>query len=657
MTSVAASSQERVLQIPELLETIASHMDGRDLLACVRASAFWNSLLIPILWNTIDDSLFAWPKILDRVDKPLSRHSEDWLKRIFKKYGKYIRHLTIRWRTLIDIAYLDRACTNLLSIKIMDIKEYHTYTEKSIVSQLKYRVHPSYLSRRYPYEWHSRAVTGPVLIPELKGVFSPTAILLKTEERQKRDWMTQQYFWLLLRQNQGLQSISLHCHLHFLSEITSLEFVYDTLAMLPNLATLENYLYRLDLTILLKRVPSLRNYTSESVPPMTVTSSDGSLWNLKRLKIELPAASNRVDQMLRCLPGLRSLCVWSFHDTKYRKASPSLQPPMQPSTEEAVATSTKPFSKTFPLKSLTFENHVFKDQAQTNTVFACFPDLTKLYCCNLTPEVGSAAAQFCPHLDQVCQVTDGESIYHGYYPTNKIFHYTSPMVNSQGPIFRSCRFLKVFDAIQHKFEAEYISNVAWVCEGLEVFRCQILGLKRLNMSEHSVLSYIIESGLREEEYSDEERLVLENVRKCQDLHEGVYDQLSKLSQLRVLDLGYEYRSIRFYRKHYTVGGNEYRDYGGVIRDTLQLSLASGLDRLSTLKNLQVFGFEGVDHEMDLPELEWIAEHWPKLRIMRGLQKDDSLAYIRPDKFRRELRKAMQSLRPDIRHESGKKGPK
>lgn len=101
----------------------------------------------------------------------------------------------------------------------MDIKEYHAYNEKSTVSQMKYRVNKGVLIRRYPEERHHHAVAGPVLVQELKGVSSPTAILLKTEERQKRDWMTQQYLWLL-RQNQGLQSISLHRHLHFLDGIT-----------------------------------------------------------------------------------------------------------------------------------------------------------------------------------------------------------------------------------------------------------------------------------------------------------------------------------------------------------------------------------------------------------------------------------------------------
>ncbi|KAG0058306.1 hypothetical protein BGZ90_005016 [Linnemannia elongata] len=620
MTSpvAASSSQERVLHIPELMEAVGSHLVGRDLLACIRVCNFWNEFFIPILWNTIDDSLYAWPRILRESDNCRYPLNENWLKSIFAKYGKHIRHLIIHWRVLIDIAYLDRACTNLLSIQIMDIKQYHTYNEKVTVSKIKYRTPGGSNLRRFPNQRHFRGVAGVVLIPELEGVFSPTAILLKSEERQKRDWMTQQYFWMLLRQNQGLRSISLHHDLNLLSEITSLTFVYDTLAMLPSLTSLENCLYVLDYTVLLRRVPSLRNYTSLPIVRMPATGPVGP--GLSSLEHDRPDAA---------------VSPWSYN-------SALVEPSQHHQPDSPVV--------------ITSAAILYRGRIKTRLTPSLRAFQTAvIHCTNLSPEVGQAASQFCPRLEQVCQLTDGDSICGQYYLRNIFTSYTvSPNINSQGPLFRSCRSLRVFDAIQHAFDAEYISIVTWVCVGLEVFRCQIVGLKRLNECGHSVLSYITESGLAGEECSNEERRVLEEVRACKYLHEAVYDQLSRLTKLRVLDLGYEYRRSTHYRKRYTVGGNEYRVYGLVIRDTLQLSLTSGLDRLSTLKNLQVFGFEGVDHEMDLPELEWIAEHWPNLRVMRGLQKDDRHAYLKPDKMQRLLRKAMQSLRPDIRHESGKK---
>ncbi|KAF9924574.1 hypothetical protein FBU30_005492 [Linnemannia zychae] len=77
---------------------------------------------------------------------------------------------------------------------------------------------------------------------------------------------------------------------------------------------------------------------------------------------------------------------------------------------------------------------------------------------------------------------------------------------------------------------------------------------------------------------------------------------------------------------------------------MELSLETGLDQLSDLVELEVFGFEGINHRIGKMEIKWIAAHWPRLRVMRGLQ-EDSLDMLEPDYERAELRKYMQELRP------------
>lgn len=83
----ASPSQERVFHIPELLEAIGSHMVGRDLLACIRVCSFWNEFFIPILWNIIDDSLYAWPRILRESDNHWYPLNKFWLRTIFANMG------------------------------------------------------------------------------------------------------------------------------------------------------------------------------------------------------------------------------------------------------------------------------------------------------------------------------------------------------------------------------------------------------------------------------------------------------------------------------------------------------------------------------------------------------------------------------------------
>ncbi|KAF9910535.1 hypothetical protein EC991_006353 [Linnemannia zychae] len=640
MNDTLPPTQARVFQIPELLEEIAAHLSSNSLSTCIRVCKSWSNIFIPVLWNTIDDSLFAWPAILRKIDSSQNTLNEAWLKNIFAKYGRHIRHLTIRWRILIDAAYLDKACTNLLSIRLRDIKQFHTINEKRDVRCMKYRTVTG--KRRYVSERHHPALIGPIISSKLNGIFEPTAVLLKTAECQMKDWMTHQFFWMLLRQNTGLRLISLHGHLDLLSNLKSLEFIYDTFAMLPNLTTLENPYYPLEYNTLLTRVPSLRNYSWRSVPPLmpAVTfNPTGLIWNLESLTITESIPLIELYQVLRSIPDLSKLKLFCVHGRIDGTVLSSIK-------EDPKAL----FTQEFRLKSLTVDagsKNVFQDPEIAGNILQQLPELKELCFIILHSDLATATAQFCPQLECARQSYDGASLAKFDFTNDSRRPQNELILNSQAPLFQSCRYLRIFDAIQHSFDAEHISESVWVCEGLEVFRCQIVGLSRLDQNEHSIMSYITESGLLEAECSTKEQSVLAKARTCKRLHEAVYDQLARFTKLKILDLGYEYRSTWSYITRYTTAGNEYRDYGGLIKDTLQLSLASGLDRLATLENLQVFGFEGVDHEMDLFELEWIAIHWPRLRIMRGLHKDRP--YVKPDRFRQTLRRTMQSLRPDIRH--------
>ncbi|KAF9089850.1 hypothetical protein BGX29_011816 [Mortierella sp. GBA35] len=641
--------QQRVLRMPELLESVAPHLSGTDLLACIRVCTLWNDCFIPHLWRTIDDSLYAWRRILYYMDGRFQQN-EQWLQNIFAKYGHHIRHLIIRFRILIDVAYRSNACNNLLSIKILDIKQYHTYDERTLFSRIKYLSYRHrYDTYRPPHQRHVTAATGPLLSRELEGVFSPTEVLLKSKERQERDWMTHQYFWLLLRRNQGLRSISLHESLNLLSNMVSLPFFYETLAMLPNLASLENHLFRLDYSFLLDWVSSLRYYSTsfDSHMPDKHKNETRHFWNLRGLGVSSWMCPNLLGLILQSFPNLEALSL-AYSDRGSRRNAIVL--PTMPGD------SLLPFQVIPKLKTLTTDAVLVSSLADelATTFLPMFPGLTRLRFILLPPVVSQALSRFCPLLEEVCQISDGDSIHRDYYSPSNQSARLQPKMNSLGALFQSCRNLRVFDAIQHKFDAEHLSSAVWICEGLQVFRCQIVGLERLNQVEHSILSYITESALEETQCSVEEQLVLSKVRTCQYLHEAVYDQLSRFTKLRVLDLGYEYRHLTEYTTRYTAGGSEYRDYGGLIENTLQLSLASGLDRLSTLKYLEVFGFEGVDHEIDMSEIQWMAEAWPRLRVLRGLQEERHLAKLKPNRTRKQLRKLMQALRPSVLHQSGRR---
>ncbi|KAF9935466.1 hypothetical protein BGZ67_003416 [Mortierella alpina] len=90
------------------------------------------------------------------------------------------------------------------------------------------------------------------------------------------------------------------------------------------------------------------------------------------------------------------------------------------------------------------------------------------------------------------------------------------------------------------------------------------------------------------------------------------------------------------------GRSKFYEYGEPIADTMKLSRDSGLERLAGLKYLEIFGFEGTDHRVGKQELEWMADQWPNLRVMRGLAKDN-LLYLKYDTKKAALHEYMMSL--------------
>ncbi|KAG0248490.1 hypothetical protein BG011_010221 [Mortierella polycephala] len=79
----------------------------------------------------------------------------------------------------------------------------------------------------------------------------------------------------------------------------------------------------------------------------------------------------------------------------------------------------------------------------------------------------------------------------------------------------------------------------------------------------------------------------------------VYDQLSRLTDLQILSLG----------------GNGMSTW--LRTQTLELSLQSGFDQLRTLKELRVFNFSYMAHDLGMDEVEFMMEHWKKLRKVVG----------------------------------------
>ncbi|KAF8932709.1 hypothetical protein BGZ47_011235 [Haplosporangium gracile] len=173
-------------------------------------------------------------------------------------------------------------------------------------------------------------------------------------------------------------------------------------------------------------------------------------------------------------------------------------------------------------------------------------------------------------------------------------------------LLEACSNLKSIGAIQHILQADYLLSYLprWPCTGtLETLRCQIRGISRLadadqEISYHQALvNFMIDQPLTP--YQEAARDIYELGHVVQQ--PVLFVRLAQLTNLKVLDLGIEYRKINagFERNpsYYKVGAKRYVDYGEALPNTLELTLASGLGELKTLKKLEVFGFEGCNHRI------------------------------------------------------------
>lgn len=105
--------------------------------------------------------------------------------------------------------------------------------------------------------------------------------------------------------------------------------------------------------------------------------------------------------------------------------------------------------------------------------------------------------------------------------------------------------------------------------------------------------------------SVEETLDSPSVAYCHKVQRAVYRKIAMQTNLNTLGLG-----------------------GSVILNSpfhwysLEMTLESGLDELVSLKELNTLEVEFMNHKIGIPELEWMNEHWPKLRGIHGLFPND-----------------------------------
>ncbi|KAF9907761.1 hypothetical protein EC991_010631 [Linnemannia zychae] len=633
------------VDLPELLILVAHNITPQDLLQCVQVCRFWNQIFIPRLWHTIDDESLAWPRFLKRHrDKNNTNEGENnedkgFVHHIFRKYGQFIQYLDLHYWITIRAAVSSNNSTNNARTGCHHL--------------------------RYLRVTHSKANNRMTMTRR-----SLTPVSTPAGEEQEALIQT---VWKLAQQNSATleafridQSFARPSHLTT-SLASAREAMYNIIGTLSNLMELEIIDDKADFDKVFE-VASPQLYYLRAPGWFQLTGNDGQLLhrtftNIKAVELFQEMGLHAVFSLLRYLPNLESLLLTGGFNQEFFQNN---------KVEEMEARVRMDNTPNRSLRQLTLYNIQFMDTRIMKIILPWIPELREFSCDDLHLDMSEALASSCQHLEVVREL----DTFGGNFDARSLRLTFDVVV----PLLRGCPSLRVLDTVGQRIQGDTFIGQEFPCLGrLETFRCQIGGMYWLDDTSSRMLHRIITKKYMSEELEDqgpgspeydtdeEFRLFVEVNRNTSRYHR-VYEQLSKMTKLRVLELGQEYRTEPDIFSTYRSTSNDadtdpdedkidyielnlgYCWYRSPIEDTLDLRLASGFNLLETLKDLEVFGFEGVDYRMDRAEMDWMAVNWPKLKVMRGIHVD-ILPRVEPDAKRTELREYMQMLRPDVVHET------
>ncbi|KAI9238445.1 MAG: hypothetical protein BYD32DRAFT_413760 [Podila humilis] len=639
---------QELTEIPEILAHIARYSSPQDLFACVQVSFQWHQSFIPSLWHTIDDTTQSWSNILWQIGDPSARSTpwsdsledkakdsdknkdRDWLLQVFRKHARHIRNLTIHWPTVLEAASLaspliDSGSSDGLALRSLTTAMRNPQPPRPVVISVT----------RPPAMAPAVAPTrvSPPLFPgfvEEDDFTQPRIFGLSVELQRglvESGWVWTQHFWHLVFSNPSLERL-------IVGTMLKVEWsckpgrgpMNQGRILMKNLREVQGWGFH-DTTGIWRFLRAAPNIESLSVDCYEYKLPDplpAVNLTLRHLRVDIPMTVWNLLTILGLFPCLTSLVLPSIVDQQQLE---ELTPP----------------PRITPLASTTQLCLDVGFVGNWDTVLLHLPELRELtHNGNFRMSMITAIATYCPRFQALRRrsqpwLIDEQRGRLVYEPTNELLVASSS--------------LRVLDSIRNILRVDDVLRQPWACMGLEWLCCWIVGIERLTVSEQALVDRVLVPGYTGALTADE-TVAVEKFHRCSTQQHGVYDRLAGLVKLKHLDLGFENRNpmTQDNGERYEVDGEEYVRYAGPTFDTLELSLASGLDRLGALKDLEMIGFECVNHRIRKRELEWMAKAWPKLKSMYGLDKE-RLPMIEPDQERAALREYFRLLRPDVNHDS------
>ncbi|KAF8929235.1 hypothetical protein BGZ47_001190 [Haplosporangium gracile] len=185
-----------------------------------------------------------------------------------------------------------------------------------------------------------------------------------------------------------------------------------------------------------------------------------------------------------------------------------------------------------------------------------------------------------------------------------------------------------------ELDALRVIKTPWICTQLEEFKCRILNVTRPDVvitpfdnvfPDPPPPPGALPGLVAAQDQGPLAGAMLIAQQESHAVQRRVLRQIGQLTHLRKLSLGrlvhndnnpeYSRLEIRGIR---TMAVDENFDWR-----CLELTLESGLDELSRLKQLKELWVYKMAHRIGLAEIRWMVENWPRLKIIGGLMYEDS----------------------------------
>ncbi|KAF9180691.1 hypothetical protein BGZ51_006040 [Haplosporangium sp. Z 767] len=711
------SARDKVVKIPELVAAISQYLIPSNLYHCVCVCNLWNQAFIPELWFNIDDDnwlqLLYFRDLSRCIPTPTSNAKDSWAWNVFNKYGHHIRYLTIHWtitaKVIADIITRPRLegqeepFSELLRLdfrfdtmnrqeEVIWERRRTLYMKRCDMKSEQRKAERLRLICNKPRPPPEEMISEVNCMPEPPGFrlaldkrrIPGTEFALEDGYKFWGDWEARSLdlertmsAWQIVFQNiasnrlrrlsfcfQTLWTLDTGIVRGVVANFGALTHLELTLNPGEDLWLLVGVAPRLE-SLVVKEIPAFEyeaeegyafaiTSKSEEVAGIEKAAQDGVVFEALR-SLTIPYKIVRADfpHFMKIFPALEYLYFNGCRDPREELAAGGLDPAEW--DDELAMVNIRSLVVTpvdhghYPLRDMVVANDFDNVTQLLHSIVIWLPHLVSLNVPSLEINTALALALHCPTLEKVTvghpnelpNITAEDGVLNG-------------VVNK---LLTSCPNLKSFDGVRYQLEVLEVmsTNLPWICRGLETLRCQIVGVNRLTVANEMLYKRVIARGFASE-HTIPELTVLVQAMTIKHEHCDIYRRLAALTQLKCLDLGYEYRDVLAFEngaESYISerDGREYLRFNPPFDDTLMLSLETGLDILGALTELEVFGFEGVDHRIGKNELDWMSKAWPKLKVIHGLHVDRGIRGLEYDYDKAELREYFQTLRPDVKHDS------